>query len=457
MPTDLVHRATKPRRRRGRIGAFALVCLLAITGVPVYLLGQGKDESPREHLWKAVVLLPASAVDRDGLDQEILNPAKIERAIRRLGAVKNEAATDPHTLIEILRRRLSVSVAAADQNRSKVAVVYSGPFEGGLAYRLVNELARQFAESRRVAFETQADTAHAEAQAAAERALDGWVGAQRQFDAFLAPFFADNNAQPPSEPTVAGQTSRSPALNPDWAKAKRQLDDLRRWREQLLIDRTESHPQVRAADDEIVHLEERLATIPHELVPSSEDLSQQLEDIADVAPTPSDQTVAEPPFPTPEVARAFIEHRDRLWQTQRQYQQLADRERQTWRSRLSLPLVEVELAEPFGADGNSKASSIVAGSPKRLTMALAVSLAGVIGVLMTTVGTAVEPTFASAVAVESVLGVRVVGAVPSAEPSRPRAPRHRYAGAPVLVACGLLLMGFSLGVVLAVFWGVQIA
>jgi hypothetical protein len=482
-------RKMRRSRRGGRVGTYLLVLLFAGTGVVAYWRGQPTSPSPDARC-VAVVRVPTA--EKTSMEREILASANLERVARRLGAPAQGDVT-PREIVELAREHLSLSVGKAAPNGVDVSIRYSGPAAGQLACGLVNTLANQYAESRRLALEAAADKSNATVQAQADRAERELIEAQGQFDGFLDQYFREERGLLAGSTPAESRSASANRVSPEWANTKRQLDDVRRHREQLLIDRTPMHPQVRDADVEIVELEKRLSEIAPELVASPSDRSEQLKEIADLPPVLSDpatrgaveipnpsgglgfqpekghgqdggatvrsasRPVLVPNAPPSEVFRTYAEKRDRLATARRTYGEASQAERRAWQSRCRLPRIEVELAAPPSDHEGAATVSRVGASPWRLVAALAVGLAGAISAAMVSAGTTTEATFESASQVRTMIGVPVVGVVAGAEPGpRPRRRQGRFSGGGLLVSCGLLLMGLCLGAAIAVVWGVQL-
>ena len=484
MRNDPSNRKTLGNRRSGRVGTYLLVLLFASTAVPVYLWGQPMTANPSEVNYTAVLHLASSAKQED-LRRKILAPANLDRAIRKLEHPSEDGQPQLSEAIELARGRMRVSVTpAAARDCLRVEITYPGPVDDGRGCRLVNELATEFAEQERSRLEAAARRDHLEAQNAADQARKNLLGAQAQFDAFLEDYFSTARRErsseaaqgadtPSSEPTRRESPVARPAENPEWVETKRRLDDMRRHRERLLIDRTAEHPWVKHSDLEIVKLQKRLAAIPHELVPSPSDLSQELKSMINplpvppgpVAPPVARAPVTQPggptlsPTPGPELVQTFVEKRRELDRARQTYQRAAEVERKRWESWVRLPDVDVELAGPCDAQiGPTTSTSDSGPSARLLTVSLAVGLAGALGVVMFSAGVAGEPTFANAAQARAMLPVPVVGVVPAADPPQRKTGRRRrrFADGWILVACGLLLLALCLGVMLAAFWGVQL-
>ena len=255
--------------------------------------------------------------------------------------------------------------------------------------------------------------------------------------------------------------------HPERVEIRRQLDDVRRRRDRLFVDRTAMHPLVRSADVEILDLEKRLAAIPHELVPAPGTCPRNSSRCWTFRRCPRARWIrgrrrsrltrlteadeATPPrLPWPEVVKDYTESRDNLAHAREEYEKRAKVERETWEMRYRLPQIEVELARPAKLDEAEQGQAeplggLVAGGTRRGD-----------GHGMLTMGMTREPILVTEAQVRSLLPVPVVATVPPADRSaeKPR-PRRRPDGW-ILAVCGVLLMLLCLGKVLSALWGVQL-
>ncbi|MBN2021922.1 MAG: hypothetical protein JW809_03945 [Pirellulales bacterium] len=476
-------RRQRVRRRAGRVGLALPALVFLGAGLPVYLLGlnnrAGVCEPARTSL-SATVELPRSLADDHEAQTAVLAPAALARAADRAGL-----PNAPERLAQV-HEALRVSTSPSPEaDRTQVVVGYDGPESPMVACRLVNALAEQYAESRRSALASAAKKTHREAQRTANRARTELFEARSRFETFVDQHFAGSQsgdgAEPsPTEPLPPGVVLPSPSppatpaapsapptpsgnAHPDWARLARQLAAVKAHREQLLVDRTPLHPQVRDADVEIADLERRLAELSQGTIPSPSDLGGTLESMTGVPPAapdpvasqpmPSDVPArgafARPGLPRADLITAFLARRDAMDRARDNYERLADAEREAFEAQFHLPRVTVRPADaPAGP-------LVPRPTPRGLVIALAVGLAGAVGMGMFSAGVAGEQTFATAVEVGDALGVPVLGTVPGAEPLVRRLRPRRTADAWALLACGLVLLTICLGMLLAFSLGMR--
>jgi hypothetical protein len=480
MKHDSTGHAGPGSRRSGRIVTYLLVLLFACMGVPVYLWGQRPESPSEETTCAAKVRIPLSVADKVSAKHDILTSENLDRAVRKVTGLSGEDAPEPGEAAQQVRERLDVSVTTVKRvNRPpvlQVAITYSAPEDAERGARLVNELARQYAQDQRARLVAAAGKSHEEARRAADSAQKKLFEAQAQFDAFLDNYFrgdgerqnspAKNTAQAKSGPDAKadGAASVKKAENPERVKTQRQLDDLRRHRERLLADRTPMHPSVRSADEEIIELEKRLAAIPHELVPAPGDLSEELKPMLGLPPVPpgpvdprptpepisEPNELARPPVLRPETVKTYTQRRDKLVHAREEYEKRAAVDREKWEMRYRLPQIEVELARPATPKEPPKAQ------PSLLFISSLVGLAGAMGMVMLSMGVGGEPILSTEAQARRVLPVQVVGTVPPADRSTGMPRSRRRPDGWILAVCGVLLLLLCLGMVLSALWGVQL-
>ncbi|MBN1912167.1 MAG: hypothetical protein JW818_20775 [Pirellulales bacterium] len=436
--------------------------------VPVYVLGMRSTHPATEVTYTATVSMPAHIADARTIETQLASPPWIDRAFRRLRLAAGKE------LIRRIAERVHVGATEEPTARQlQIKIGLTTPDEPARSRQLVNAMAGEFVESERSKLAAKAAATHAEALKAANEAQQRRFEATTRFEAFLDHYFeelalADEgqalSSQPKTTPPPVSNPTPPPpspprlAVHPETARLQQQLASLRQYREQLLVNRTPLHPQVREADVEIADLEHRLAATSHELVPSPENLSQQLKQMEPPPVPPPGPVTPEPRVqpspPTLPIARdALVQmyqtKRNEVNQARQDYQRLADLERETWQAQFQLPSITVEPAV-------ATAAPVPSGhSPRLLLVALAVGLAGAVGIGMFTTGVSGEPTLADVAEAQAALGVPVLGTLPAADRDGPRR-RRGSTDSWILVLCGLLLTTLCIGAMLAFIAGLKL-
>jgi hypothetical protein len=473
-----------------------LAVLAAVLTVPVYLLG-ANAKPPRQGAVEAVVRLPAGVVSEDDARREVLDEANLGRAVRKCGL-----SVDGRSV----RNRLRVWASKRKDSKTPVAEVHiacSYESDAARAVALANQLAEQFAESVRARLKARNEAAYRRAKKASSDTQKALQEAQERFDRFMQEVTTEPQESESASaaveaqatasdlaPTVpAEQQPTSPASagkkNPDWLAIRRQLDQARQYRDQLLIDRTPLHPAVRAADAEIVELEKRLAAIPDGLVPPPDDMSETVREMTDPLPEPlgpvgparkdidtldqplgaftppgTKRVPAEsakqktpapagidgktPAFATAERLKEFLSVRRELVSRHRAHRRAVTAEREAWQRQLGAPAVEV-----IPARAPDLGSACAPSSSRRAILALMVALAVATGIGMLVSGIADAMTFPDAARARAVLPVPVLATVTAADHAVDRRRRRRLGEAWVASVCGLVLLAASTWVVLS--------
>jgi len=438
--------------RSGRTSTVLMAVVFAVLGVPVYLLA-ARTPPAETTTAEAIVRLPAGMTTQGAAQEAIQAEANSRRAPGQASPGELRVWLAPEK--------------APHADTESVHIQYTARTE---SISLANRLAEEFAESVRDRQKRGAQQAHDEAKRSTARAAKRLAEAQSRLDRFLQDAFTASE-----KPTLAAKK-----VNPDWLAVRRRLDHARRYREQLLVDRTPLHPMVRAADEEIADLEERLAAIPHELVPELGDRAEELREMTEPLPEPpgiigpaaedvdkleqslgrftpptlealSPATTAElPPAGAPPKAappdrrERFLALKHDVKVAQADYERAAAHERATHRRLVNLPPIEVVAARLV--TGQPVAASRL---PRVSLAALMVALAGAVGVGMVASGIWGGATFADATEARAALSVPILATVPPADHVSTWARRRRLLERWVQVVCGLFLLAVCAGVLLA--------
>lgn len=478
-------------------GTRTKLCVFAflVTGAAVYLVAVGKVGRSSGYTATATIYHrftpsdgraaddPAAVLPRPDptrIEQQIGCDANLRRALGRLaqadsGRAGNVSSAGPAESPAQLRRRLRVvtdetsspgqlrtSISFADRNRDR-------------AVRLVNHLARQYAEQSRTAVDGTFNRRYLEARSAADLARRAFREAKGQLEAFLAGHFQEAPAETEPEtggpsatpPSAAGRAAPAPTAarpsrmvdNPEWVELDRQLAELEGQRSQLLVERMPVHPEVQDIDARIARLQQHLASVPMQIAEArAEDRNDSPRPAAEAAhPTPlAEDPSAMPALGDPaekaheqaEAARQFWAKKGACDRAEQTLDRLALLERRAWEEQRKVPQIDVQLAEA----GENPESAVPAS--RLLLVALIAGLAVAAGVGMVSTGLAGDPPLATPAAAQAVLPVPIVGAITATGPAAADAagPQSRHVGGLAMTVYGTVLIAICFGILLVVFW-----
>lgn len=260
---------------------------------------------------------PASAVDSDGVADEILGdaPANIRRDLH----VAVHTPRDQTIRIDVTLTALAPESAIRRVN--EIAAGYSAKLHKRALAGLLQQAAEIGAADRRVRQDVQG------IQEELDRAIRRAVSEA-----------AKAKATPPSEKTrpVASRSESEPAAspgsglarpdskpaadseNPEWVAAGKRLEQLQQHRAYLLRDRTPIHPEVLQVDTQISEAQRRLATIPPRLPgapptpPKPPSQATESLDAASEAPKKAPAATDSPSPQLAELSQAIQRQRDRM-------------------------------------------------------------------------------------------------------------------------------------------------
>lgn len=434
-----------------------LVCLLAfaVSGAAIYVLGERRVADQRTYEATAVVRQevrepvpsdgpPSAAAERtteEDLRRQILADINLRRA---LGPSAGPQDGDPGILQET-RQNLHVAVRDITPGTREIAIRGSGQAPEGVVH-LVNRLARQYAEEHHTKLEAAARQQHQAAQQEAAAARRQWDRARANLDRLLGECLRLPPAEPPAPRQAVPPPPPATVVNPRWLELDARRAELVRTREELLIDRTPVHPEVRELELRIAELEAEQGTIPQEIAaaPTPSDAPANRPGPESAASTSPQQGTA---LPSPADANRreaeLADLRARVEETRQRYEEQADAERRAREAYQRVPAVEVILAE------RSELVATASQRPRLLLLALSAALATALGTGMMLLGTTGDTPLATPEQVARAVPVPILGTVPipASTPAEP-APAHST-GARVTAACGILLILASLAVAVA--------
>ncbi len=263
--------------------ARAAICALVFltSGSIVYWTAARRTDAPKCYRATATIIEPfptatgsnaADSIrsfrpDPEAIKRQVLSDASLRRiaASGRPEPSPASAPADP----ELIRRRLRFSSQSAAAGSCVLSIEYTDSHRDQVL-RLVNELARCYADAHREAVAAMLGKADDQAAQAVQQSRQQWRQAEAQRSEFLR--------QPAPIQTRTETPKAAPPLaeprwvdNPQWADLQRAHDDLVRRRQDLLQTRTPLHPQVLVLDDLIAQSEAKMASVPRRLLAGDTD------------------------------------------------------------------------------------------------------------------------------------------------------------------------------------------
>ena len=221
--------------------------------------------------------------------------------------------------------------------------------------------------------------------------------------------------------------------NPQWLELQRRLAELRRRREQLLVDRTPLHPAVAEIDVRIADAEEQLAAVPRQIP------NPQADDRADKA-TPislaNKAATAGRADKAATVGRADKQAAEQI--AEENQQKLHDLSAAVEKARQARD--EAELAEKRALEQQQARPQLVVeyakvvqdplvvdyGWRRLIWSTLAAGALMAFGIGGVWLGATIEPTVSSVAEVEAALGGPIIGTIPAQDPAAdPAAPQRQ--------------------------------
>ncbi len=209
--------------------------------------------------------------DPEAIKRQVLTDASL-RQIAAPGRSGPPPVSTPADL-EPIRRRLRVTSQSAAAGPCVLSIEYTDGRRDQVL-RLVNELARRYANAHCAAVDAMVAAADNQAAQAVQQSCTQLEQAEAQRSEFL-------RRLPPVQPrTETPKTAPAPAKprwvdNPRWVDLQRGHDDLVRRREELLVKRTPLHPEVLVVNDLIAESEAKMASVPRRLLVGDIDAGTQ--------------------------------------------------------------------------------------------------------------------------------------------------------------------------------------
>ncbi len=418
---------------RARPGTRVLVLLCAITFAVVYWSGLWAKRSDSA---KGPFSATATIVRllHGGEDLQPPSPEAVRRQI-----------TSPESLQRVLpeddaaeRVRVAVDRSSTD-DVVKIGVTVVDP-DGENAARLADGLAENYVEDCRGRWKAQSQPALPKARQRRQQAQQNWAAAKARFEAFADSHLAQpKRAKEPTvveRPLVAESISLPPPVdNPRRVEVSEQLAQLRRRREELLVDRTPVHPLVESIQQRIAETEQLLHSIAQTVPSEQPQMTIAPERPMVVEPAPEEEVATAREFQ--KLKRAVAETSHALEVAARAERELLARPRQ-------MPAIWVEPARVTKLSQKP--------SPRRglALLALAAGLAMASGVGMISTAAGMSCPLSSVAEVRDALPVPVVGSIQpvDSQQSGPPAKSHRPLVRVTAIVAGLVLVVGCIVVVL---------
>ena len=125
-----------------------------------------------------------------------------------------------------------------------------------------NTAADRYADQRRAQWQAARDRLRLTAQQTAQRARLDFAQSETRARHSTRQMRQAAAAVAPAPPTAEPPTAEPPTDNPQWLELRQQLEELKRRRGQLLVDRTPLHPAVQAVEVRIAATEARWRPSP---------------------------------------------------------------------------------------------------------------------------------------------------------------------------------------------------
>jgi hypothetical protein len=225
------------------------------------------EHSPTAGGPNTVDLIRTFRPDPEAIKRQVLSDASLGQ-IAASGRPGASPASTPANL-ESVRRHLNLSSSMAGAG-SCVLRIEATDGHRDQALRLVNELARRYAEAYRAAGDAIRREADDRAARAVRQGREQWQEAMTERKEFLRrpPPVETRPEKPKAAPPPA---KRRWVDNPLWVELQRGHDDLVRRREELLVKRTPLHPEVLVVNDLIAESEAKMASVPRRVPVGSAD------------------------------------------------------------------------------------------------------------------------------------------------------------------------------------------
>jgi hypothetical protein len=311
------------------------------------------------------------------------------------------------------------------------------------AAETANALADRYATNRHAQWQTEIEGPCLKARHAAEEARQDYSERTARLAQFERQLREAANAAARPKPMIEPAPPVPPPMidNPQWRQRQLKLAELRRQREQLLVNRTPAHPAVQRIDLRIDEAEEALAAIPRQIPnPHADDRPSKAATVARADNQAAERIAQENQQKLHDFAVAV--------EKARQARDVAERaEKQAIQRQQAEPQLVVEYAkvvqDPLLVDY---------GWRRLMWSTLAASALMAFGIGGVWLGATIEPAVSSIGQVEAALRGPIIGTIPAQDPmSDSDTPERQASLRRAAITIGLLLMAAC---PVAAVWGI---
>jgi len=306
------------------------------------------------------------------------------------------------------------------------------------AKALANTLAERYAADRLAEWRRSTEDRRQKARESAEKSRQE----RRENAARLETFERQQREAAQSLADASRQETPQPATidNPVWLDLQRQVSDLERRRDQLLVDRTPLHPAVQEIEGQLADVKGQLAATSRQIPDDHSKTGDAADAPAIVTPPIDDLAAKEHQWKLGELAAALEKSRLACKEAERV-------EKQTSQEQEAAPQFVFQYAEAV-----QDPPQVDHGWRRLLWTTFASSLLMVFGIASVSLGASIEPPVASIEEVEADLGEPILGVVPADDAAPDVAAIHRQSQMRrAAITIGVLLI---LACPLVAIWGV---
>ena len=336
---------------------------------------------------------------------------------------------------------------AADAGQSEVRIPITCADDAPRrAEEVANARAERWVKEHKADWQRRTEGPYRKAHEAAEQARREHAQNEARFEAFRR--HMAETAKAAAEARAVEQrpgASPAPAMvdNPQWLEIQRQLGQLQRRRDSLLIDRTPLHPAVEDVTVQIKDLQRQIATIPRQIPGAASATHETSKSLA----SPKDAAAATDPV-AEQGQNKLNELTVAVETAGRACQRAEAAEKQARNAQRAGPQYAVVYAQAVEIQPMSDQ-----GWRRLMGTTLMAGLLMAFGTGSLSAGAGIEPPVASAAEVQAAAGVPIVATIPAANPlADPRTlARRRTRVRRMFLAIGLILIAAA---PMAAIWGV---
>jgi|GEM_PF-3883415 len=448
--------------------AFLLIMIFMMTALVVYQAGRSLTENDGFYQATAVVCEQRGSF-REGfrtldVEKKIESEKSLKAAIEELQYKVDGRLPS----LDVVRRGLSVLVTDSSvPGWQQISVSYRDANDSNFPVEIVNELAERYVRQCRGSMEAAAENRYETVKLKTAHAKVAVEEARASFDKFLKHYFEvkSNRAArigggdtPPKDRSLADSNEPGMVPNRRWISLRNRVAQLEQYRTDLLVMRTTLHPEVNDVELTLEEIKQKLASTP-KMIPMKEGSAEgeKLAITAGVSPqaVPGDkagpsksESSLKDPVADSDPASAYAKRKESLDRLEEEYRSSAlaeEKERMKLGQISGISLSLAVKSEFLGADDRSGRLGI---------LAVIVGLAMSIGTGMLSARLNLAPAFLTVSQAQASLSVPIVGMIPATEPSRSNIfEGQRRFNYPLLVAFGMAMISFGIGVLVAMLRG----